>query len=434
MRGKRGLFLARALCSLCAVCAPLFWAGCDFSGAKIVTIWTDQSVAALYAGYFNAAQDTYKAEVFYFDNAGERLRETKPEGKDGPDIVIGKWLTSAGTITLFRPIMPFYQRDAAASAALETLFYPGLLEHGRVKTDQVLLPVSFDAHVIAFARNNAALLPDPFCISLAELQEAGAAYNLMQNGAWTRVGFSPLWNEDFLFTSTALLGAGWREADPVAWDDKQLQTALEMLREWVIIANDSVASDDDFSFKYFYESPDKLAADGRILCAFMRASDFCKLAEERRAALDFRWLEHEGRIVPAENVVYYGVYRNTGSMKPPSGGAAAFTSWFFSGDTQNEILAKGKAAQNTETFFGIAGGLSAMRGVTEIFFPQYYTGMLGHTPSGEKIAPPGILPPFFPELKARAIIPAIREYVRSNTSNAGALVSRLSDWVRSEQW
>ncbi|MDR0638917.1 MAG: hypothetical protein LBG27_08480 [Spirochaetaceae bacterium] len=431
MRGKRCLFFARALGVLCAVSTPLFYAGCDSSGKKIVTIWTDQSVVALYAGYFNAAQDTYKAEVFYFDNVSERLAEMKPEEKDGPDIVIGNWLNSSGTIALFRPVMSFYQ----GSTPLETVFYPGLLEDGRVKDNQVLLPVSFDVQVLVFDRNNAALLPDPFSLSLTGLQEAGTAYNLMQNDVWTRVGFSPLWNEEFLFLSTVLLGADWREANPaaanpVAWDDAKLKAALAMLREWVIIANGSVQADDDFSFKYSYESPDKLAAGGRILFSVMQVSDFFKLAEERRAALDFRWLEHEDRIVPTANVVYYGVCRNMGSR----GAAAAFTNWFFSEEAQNEILAKGRAAQNAETFFGITDGFSAMRGVTETIFTRYYTGMLGHAPPGEKIVSPGVFPPFFPELKERVIIPAIREYIRSNNNgtNTGTLESRLSDWTRIE--
>jgi hypothetical protein len=430
------LFLARTLGVLCAVSAPLFSAGCDSSGAKIITIWTDQSVVALYAGYFNAAEaNAYQAEVVYVDNLAERLAETKPQGKDGPDIVIGNWLCGAGTLALFRPIRSFYQENGP----LEGVFYPGLLEGGQLKGDQVLLPVSFDVQALVFNRNNAALLPDPFSLSMTELQETGAAYNLMQDGAWTRVGFSPLWNEEFLFLSTMLLGAGWREANPVAWDDGKLQAALEMLREWVVIANDSIQADDDFSFKYSYEPPDKLAAGGRILFTVMQVSGFFKLAEERRASLDFRWLEHEGRIVPTENIVYYGVYRKPG----PRSKAAVFTNWFFSEESQDAMLAKGRAIRNTETLFGIAGGFSAMRGVTETVFPRYYTGMLGHAPPEEKIVSPGVFPPLFSEMKKRVILPYLREQIRREPispmngmngggTNGGTLEARLSGWTRIE--
>jgi hypothetical protein len=440
MYNKHCLFLVRALCVLCAASVPLFFADCDSSNARIVTIWTDQSVVALYAGYFNSAQDTtrnaYKAEVVYVDNASEYLAETMPQGKDGPDIVIGNWLNSTGTIALFKPIWSFYQKNDPH----ENVFYPGLLEDGQLKGDQVLLPVSFDAQLLVFDRSNAALLPDPFSLSMAELQETGAAYNLMQNGIWTRVGFSPLWNEDFLFLSTMLLGAGWREAKPIAWDDEKLKAAIEMLREWIVVANDSIQADEDFSFKYSYESPDKLAAGGRILFTVMRASDFFKLAEERRNALDFRWLEHEGQIVPAENIVYYGIYRKLGSEAK----AAAFTNWFFNEESQDAMLAKGRATRSAETFFGIAGGFSAMRGVTETVFMRHYTGMLGHAPHGEKIVSPGVFPPFFPEMKKGVILPYLGEQIRGqpqrqirstndingNGANGDTLEARLSDWTR----
>jgi hypothetical protein len=410
--------------------ALLFSAGCDSSNKQILTIWTDQSDVALYAGYFNAEQEAYKAEVVYVDRVAERLAETKPAGKDAPDIVIGNWLNSARTIALFSPIAPFYQ-EAKDNALLETLFYPGLLEGGRLKGDLVLLPVSFDAQTLVFDRHNAALLPDPFSLNLAQLQETGAAYNLKQNGDWTRVGFSPLWNEDFLFLSTALFGAGWQEATPLTWDDEKLTAALETLREWVVTANDSTQADDDFAFKYFFSPPDMLTTNGRILFTVMRTSDFFKLAEERRASLDFRWLEHDGRIIPMENIVYYGVYRK------PAGKAkiAAFTGWFFSEESQNAMLAKSRATRHPETFFGIAGGFSAKRSVTETAFTRHYPGMLGHAPLAEKIVSPGVFPPVFSELKERIIIPVLKEQIRSPDGagiTAGSLESRLSNWARLE--
>jgi ABC-type glycerol-3-phosphate transport system substrate-binding protein len=404
--------------------AAFFCGACDFSNAKIVTIWTDQAVVALYADYFNSAQDKYKAEVMYFENVCEYLSETKPQRKDSPDIVIGNWLNSAATISLFRPIKPYYKGDEPN----EVVFYPGLLEGGRDKNVQVLLPVSFDVYVIAFDRNNSALLPDPFSIEMFDIQQIAAEYNLMQNGVWTRIGFSPLWNEEFLFLSAELSGVNWREGDPASWDNEMLEKTIESLREWVVVANDSIQSDDDFFFKYFYEPPDKLAAGGRILFTLIRVSDFFKLAKERRDAIDFRWLEHNNRIIPAENIVYYGVYRNAGS----GGAAAAFTNWFFNEDTQRHLLSKGKITRSADNFFGIANGFSAMRNVTETIFTRYYAGMIGHIPPAEKIISPGVFPPFFPEIKERVILPYLREKIRlHNASEPRPLELRLADWARS---
>jgi hypothetical protein len=411
---------------LCAVGAALFCAACIFFDAKIVTIWTDQSVVALYADYFNSAQNKYKAEVFYFEKACEYLSETKPQGRESPDIVIGNWLNSADTLSLFRPVKQYYQ-----NSSFSDVFYPKLLEDGRVKNEQVLLPVSFDLHALAFDQNNLVLLPDPFSINISAIQQIASDYNLMQNGVWTRIGFSPLWNEEFLFLTTELLGVNWREAQPVSWDDDALEKTLEELREWVIVANDSIEADDDFYFKYFYEPPDKLAANNRILFAFTRVSDFFKLPKERRDAIDFRWLEYEDSIIPAENIVYYGIYRHSVSR----GAASAFTNWFFNEETQRQLLARSKTTRNAENHFGIANGFSAMRTVTETVFPQFYTGMLGHTPPEEKIISPGVFPPFFSEIKERVILPYLRERIRLNDSatkeaRPRPLELRLSDWVR----
>jgi hypothetical protein len=418
-----------------AVCAVFFGAACRFPDAKIVTIWTDQSIAALYADYFNSAQGKFKAEVLYFENVCEYLAETKPQGKESPDIVIGNWLNSADALPLFRPVKPYYQNA-------DSLFYPGLLEAGRLKNVQVLLPVSFDLYVLAFDQNNTPLVPDPFSISINDVRQIGADYNFMQNDIWTRIGFSPLWNEEFLFLATELLGVQWQEAvpgvaargaaetasaEPVSWDDAALEATLESLREWVIVANDSIEADDDFYFKYFYEPPDKLAADDRILFTFTRVSDFFKLAKERRDAIDFRWLEHENRIIPTEDVVYYGVYRNA----PSKDAASAFTNWFFNEETQRNLLARSKTTRSAEHYFGIANGFSAMRAVTETIFPQYYTGMLGHIPPEEKLVSPGVFPPFFPEIKERVILPYLREKIRQNNAlKMRPLELRFSDWVR----
>jgi hypothetical protein len=411
------------LSGVCIIGAACVCGACNLSSAKIVTVWTDQSVVALYADYFNAAQDKYKAEVFYFDNVCEYLSETKPQGRESPDIVIGNWLSSVDTLALFKPVKAYYH-----NTSFKDVFYPGLLENGSIKDEQVLLPVSFDLYALAFDHNNFALLPDPFSVDISAIQQIASDYNLMQNDVWTRIGFSPLWNDEFLFLTSKLYGVNWSEDQPVSWDADLLEQTLEELREWVIVANDSIEADDDFYFKYFYEPPDKLAANDRILFTFTRVSDFFKLTEEHRDAIDFRWLEYENRIIPAENVVYYGIYRNSRSKSA----ATAFTNWFFNADTQQQFLARGKTTRNAESYFGIANGFSAMRAVTETVFPQYYSGMLGHIPPEDKIISPGVFPSFFPEIKERVILPYLREKIRlhDSASKLRPLELRLSDWIR----
>jgi ABC-type glycerol-3-phosphate transport system substrate-binding protein len=405
----------------------LLLAGCtivtgkDAAHARVLTIWTDQSIFALYAGYFNVAQDRFKAEVAYFDNVAEQLSEARGVGA-GPDIIVGRWLQGETALGFFRPVDSYLKGLGPA----ESLFYPALLESGKQNKTRLLLPVSFDLHALVFDRNNMALLPGPFTITPDEIQTAGADYNRMQNGVWTRIGFSPFWNEEFLFLISSLFGTNWREGTPLSWDELQLEESADYLHEWVVAANDSFQADDDFSFKYFYEPPDRLAASGRILFTVERASDYFRLPEERRRTLDFRWIEHAGTITPAENIVYYGIYRNAASRRA----AAAFTSWFFNKETQRGILKKSAVLRTSGHIFGISGGFSAVRSVTETIFPEFYEGMLGHAPPPEKILSPGIFPPCFPELKERVILPYLKGRIRTPGS-VRPLELRVSDWVRS---
>jgi hypothetical protein len=404
------------------IAAAIVLSACNNAESRVLTIWTDQSVVALYADYFNAAQDKIKAEVFYFDNVCEQLAETKPKMR--PDIVIGNWLNSASTITAFKSI----GSAGAGLGSLKSVFYPALLDAGLFKKSQVLLPVSFDIYAAEFSQNHGELLPDPFTINLDDMRTIGAAYNSMQKGVWSRIGFSPLWNEEFLFLATGLDGVNWHEDEPIAWDGERLDAASASLHDWIISANDSIQADDDFAFKYFFEPPDKLAASGRILFAFSRASDFFKLASDRLRTVDFRWIERDDKIIAAENIVYYGVCRGANGE---ASAVSVFTAWFFRASTQRYFLEQSKATRLNESVFGIAGGFSSVIEVTESVFPEFYPKLLGHTPPDEMIVSPGVFPPFFPEIKERVIMPYLREKIREDDAGkARSLELRLSDWVR----
>ena len=84
-----------------------------------------------------------------------------------------------------------------------------------------------------------------------------------------------------------------------------------------------------------------------------------------------------------------------------------------------------------ETSFGIGGGFSAMRPVTEMIFPQFYPGLLGHMPPEDFLSPANILPGNWMILKERVILPYLHERARQ-PNNAGIyqLERRLADWQR----
>ena len=382
-------------------------------------LWADRPEFAFYGEYFNAAQDQYKVEVRYFDSPAQKLKEAGSR----PDIVAGSWLKSASTRVFFKPLDGFLRGGGLSNGA----FYPRLLAMGNIDGRQYLLPVSFNAPVVIFARDKGTALSNPFTIGFDEMKRLGREYNLEHNGVYTRMGFSPLWDDNFLFAAAALFNVSFREAAPLAWDAAALDRAMRFIVEWTDDVNTNVQAEEDFTFKYFYEPPEKLALSGRILLTCMDSDGFFTLAEERRNNLDFRWLAERNVIPLTESSVYLGLSKKGKAPKA----AAAFARWFFQAETQRSFLETSRRIRMNETSFGIGGGFSALRSVTEQVFPQFYPGLLGHMPPEDFLSPPNILPSNWMILKERVILPYLHERARhSGQEELLPLEKRITGWLR----
>jgi hypothetical protein len=415
----------------------LFIVSCSLFEQERVILWTDVPEFALYAAVFNASQTKYKVETHYFELTAKKLSSTVEQ----PDIVVGRWLKSASTRYLFKPLDWLLKDNSLDGSA----FYPKLLELGVIDNEQYLLPVSFNVPALVFARDNSDLLTDYFTVNLEEAKELGKAYNAMSRGAYTRIGFSPDWDDDFLFVSAALFTADFREGEPLTWDAAALTRALEYDKAWIAEANTSIQAVDDFTFKYFFEPPVKLILQGRICFAYMNSAEIFTLDYDQQSNLDFRWIAEKERIPLSEDTVYYGLYQQGNIGK----GAEVFTEWFFQIETQRRLLENNKRQQLNAILFGIAGGFSAMRNVTEEVFPRFYPSLLGHMPPDDFLTPPNILPQNWLTVKERVILPYMHEYIHAasavdateDTENANGAVSppvlkirsledRVADWYR----
>jgi ABC-type glycerol-3-phosphate transport system substrate-binding protein len=388
--------------------------------SNTAVLWTDRPEFALYTEYFNAAQGEYKIETRYFESPAQQLT-----GKDSsrPDIVAGSWLKSTATRSLFRPLDKLFKKEKLSRES----FYPSLLALGNIDGKQYLLPVAFNIPALIFAQDKGGLLSSPFTLGLEELKTRGKSYNTETNGVYSRMGFSPSWDDDFIFVTAVLAGASFREASPLAWDNDALEKALTYVESWIREANTGIQAEDDFSFKYLYDPPAKLVTSGRVLFFYMPSSDLFTLSQEQRATLDFRWIAGEDTIPISEDMVYYGIYRHSRAQKA----AEAFTLWFFQEETQRQFLEAGKNNRLNETRFGIANGFSALRTVTEQVFPQFYPSLLGHMPPGSFLSPPNILPRNWTVMKERVILPYLHDRIRAtNRGDIRSLDRRLSDWNR----
>ncbi|MDR1636913.1 MAG: hypothetical protein LBR93_06210, partial [Treponema sp.] len=310
---------------LCLILGAFLFLSCG-KESKTATLWTDRSDFALYVDYFNSSQDTYKVEVRYFDSLARELTRTSVY----PDIAAGSWLKSAATRSLFLPLERLFKNRILQAED----FYPPLLALGKIEDRQYLLPVAFNIPALILARENGNLLSNPFTIGLGEIKELGREFNAETNGAYTRMGFSPAWDDEFLFIAARFFNIDFREASPLAWNTPALDEAVGYLRNWIGEANGSIRQLEDFTFKYFFEPPAKLVLSGRILFAYMESDEFFTLAEDRRSNLDFRWIAERNSIPVQEDTVYYGICKNGPSQKA----AEAFTGWFFRMETQRQLL------------------------------------------------------------------------------------------------
>jgi ABC-type glycerol-3-phosphate transport system substrate-binding protein len=397
----------------------LFLGSCAFRSSAVAVLWTDRPEFALYAEYFNASQDVYKVEARYFESPSQKLTEN---GEIHPDIVAGSWLKSVSTRSLFRPLDDLFANERVSKDA----FYQRLLDLGNIDGKQYLLPVSFNIPALIFARDKADQLSNPFTLSLEEINNLGRAFNVENGGGYSRMGFSPAWDDDFLFVTAVLFGASFREASPLEWDNQALERALLYIESWINESNGGIQTGDDFTFKYFYDPPAKLAANGRILFFYLSSSDLFTLPQERRANLDFRWIAGEETIPISEDMAYFGIYRQTRAKKA----AEAFIQWFYQEDTQRLFLEAAKDKRLNETRFGIANGFSALRTVTEQIFPQFYPSLLGRMPPGSFLSPPNILPRNWVAMKERVILPYLHDRIRSGSRpDIRSLDRRLSDWT-----
>ena len=403
-----------------------FWAvSCSDSGG-VAVIWTDSPEFAVYAARFNASQNLHSVDVLYREFPGTGLGEAVQSG-ELPDVVVGKWLSGKATRDFLLPMDRYVSDDGPIAG----LFYPSLLEGGRLGDRQFLLPVSFNASFAVFARERPPDFSDPLTVGLPEMREKGAAFNAASAGAFTRMGFSPSWDDGFPLLAAELFGASFAEGDPLSWDSRALDRAMEFVHDWNAVTNSDLRAGDDFTFRYFNAPPEAMLLSGRAQIIVMDSSRFFTLDENLRSLLDFRWISAEdGSILPNPGVSYMGLVKRGG--KRASTAADAFVRWFLDRETQRELLEDGLKFGRTETSFALAGGFSALRPVTEQVLPAFHPILLGHTPPAYFFSAVEALPSDWVAMRDRVVIPYLLERSRSPRGERGTpdLRTRIAEWTR----
>ncbi|MDR1837830.1 MAG: extracellular solute-binding protein [Treponema sp.] len=405
------------------VCAALLAVSLiSCGGGRTAVIWTDRPEFALYGEYFNTIQNQYKVTVKFFESPSPELGNAA----SNPDIIAGSWLKNASTGTYFRTLDNLFGNKKLS----RSVFYPVLLAAGRIDRSQYLLPVSFNIPALIFSRDKNQEMSNFFTIGFDEIKELSKNYNAETRGAYTRMGFSPLWNNNFLFTAAVLSGASFREAVPLAWDSAALNRSMDLIYEWTYEINTGSQAGEDFTFKYFFEPQEKLVQSGRILFSYMESRELFTLSEDSKNNIDFRWIMENDSIPVTEDLVFLGIPKKAKSTNA----AKAFIQWFFQLENQGLLLEYSKANRINETVFGICGGFSALSSVTEQIFPRFYPELLGRMPPSENFMPPNVLPANWHAIKERIVLPYLNERAgKGNADEAYPLERRLSDWMRTNR-
>jgi len=389
---------------------------------KTAQIWTDRPEFAVYCEYFNTIQNQFKVSVKYYEFPAAELEKSTII----PDIIVGSWLKNSHTGSYFSSMDNIF----GAKKLSRSVFYSKLLAIGRIQRNQYLLPVSFNIPALIFTKDKGQAMTNSFTIGFDEIKTMGKDYNVESKGAYTRMGFSPSWNNNFLFTAAVLSGASFSEEAPVVWDSDALDNSMNDIFKWTREINSNYQAEEDFIFKYFFEPPEKLIQSKRILFSYMDSRDLFTLSEDSRKNLDFRWIMEHNDIPISEDMVFLGIPKKAKSKKT----ARAFVQWFFRTDTQSLIMEYCRVNRINENVFGICNGFSALSSVTEQIFPLFYPELLGRMPPSDNFMPPNMFPANWAAIKERVILPYLNDRAHSERADdIDSLEKRLSDWIRTNK-
>lgn len=366
-------------------------AGCT-TRTQEVRVWTDRIELVTHSELFNVGDYGFYAVVEYVPSPAEALEQRA----DRPDVIVADYLGSTDIMESFLVLDRRFRRFSPDSRDV----YGDLLSHGRLRGRQRLYPISFDLPGVLSLAETAEELPD-FTIDIDELRERGGGFNQTESGRLTRLGYSPRWSREFLYTLVRMFGVRFFEGPEglLQWDGAQLQSAVERARDWIEETNQGLEAERMFQEQYLYDPMPQLVLRERVLFSYIRASDFFSMPETRRRHFDIRWLSRDGKIPVLESMVFAGVVADSRHKQA----SLDFVAWLASAETHRKILVN--AEKRRLGSFGVLGGFSAHRETNEWFLPELYPSLLGIMPPGETLSFPETVPDSWDLLKSQVVEP-----------------------------
>ncbi len=369
---KRLFRRVAGILGLCAIFLIVVW-DCRGGNNPLLRIVSDEPQLISYVESFSAAHPQLHVEFTYLphiDVAQDRIAREY-------DLLFSRNLAPRDGRRYFYPLNYLL----ILSSIQQPDFYQALLATGRVGSIQRLLPLSFNVPIIVFHNQELAAqqLENPLTIQLPELQRFAAQYNVLTDGHYSRIGFSPRWDSDFLYLLTTIYGAAYSESrrrEP-QWNEDQLFQALNYARSWAELTNGGLEKEDEFNRRYIHPPHYKLLIERNVAFVYMDLASYYEIELPDQRLLDYRILRSSAGIPLLEDLLYVGILKRANNLRR----AEQFMRWLFDSEQQIQLL-KRTAEQHT-ALFGIAGGLSTLREVTQIHLPRYYPHLLGRIPPEE---------------------------------------------------
>ena len=421
-------------------------------GSQQLVIWTDKAEVASCVELFNATHEQIAAYVVYKENLLASLAAISGS-EVHPDVLVGSWLKSSPAVSSGEPYTGEDVQDdkeIAASAksfvksikrnfrSLDSLFdkgalhegsfYANVLDWGRVEGRQYLIPVSFNLPAVIFSKDNESYVEGFSTLSLHEIEECAAAFNRKNaSGSYTAMGFSPFWDDDFLYVAAKLYGADFRtRAGKLLWDEEALTSWAQATQKWSLERNGGAENEQSFQFKYLYTPGYKQVGSGRCLFSYTTSDELFSLTDAQTQGLSFRWVSQGGRLPVEDAVTTLALCKRGKNHKS----AELFCTWLFDAQTQRQLLERTARMNLDTTSFGIAGGFSSMREVNESYYPAFHRELLGKLPPEDLLELPQQLPSRWESLKKTAILPYLKEASGGTDGSSRSLADFVTDWVK----
>ena len=390
---------------LLAACT-LFFFSCREESQERIVIWTSCAEFAQYTELFNSTHPGSNAVIVYKENPAQELPPAKDELP--PDIVIGSWLRTDKTHKQFKSLDYLFDRQTISSS----MFYTQLLDAGKVRKNQYLLPVSFNLPAVIFADYNSDYIKENYTLTLDQIKAAGLSYNEKdKKDSFSRIGFLPSANDDFLYLTTKLYGVDFREEKgQITWSDLRLRNAVSYDRDWINNTNGSAQDEQDFAYKYLFMPDYRQVTSGRTLLAYTTSNKMFGYMKGQELNIDYRWIKGDGFIPIEDSFLMTGIYAKASNEQ----GATEFLSWFFDSETQKAILERKIAMELNNEMFGIADGFSALRDITEHILPIYYNQLLTNLPPAQLLRVPQKLPARWDSYKSVVVEPYLNAAITTD--------------------